>query len=312
MKSTLKTVSIFIVCAILLSCVSFSTLAIGSGKNDVANNISTVAYVSDVYKEDPSYALKVQQKQETAMNYYQATISGNIELANKYKDEFDRISNPMLYQSKISQSETRGATDAGMPSSWRISGLYQVPQEKSYWCGCAAAKSILDSLGIVKTQAQLASDTYLKTERFGNTPWYISNGNDFSQFPMATTLRDAQYEVSNTAFGYVPSPLGAAGANPLTVDECKAYVMSTTYSGYGVAACGVSKATNDNYHLPGYPASDVGHWIVSDGYLNNGNSIWIIDPAKSSVVSWSNNISAYYNISATKFRNFIQPRGIIW
>ena len=314
MKLTFKITSIFVICAIMINCISFSTFAIESGSNNVSTKIQSEQYVSEVYKPDPSYALKVQKKQQIAENYYQAVVSGNIELANKYMSEFESISNPVLYQSKLLQSETRATTYEEIPSSWRISDLYQVPQERNYWCGCAAAKSILDNIGIVKTQTQLASNTYLQTERFGSTPWYITNGNEFSQFPMATTLMNVQYEVGNSAFGYVPSPLGAAGANPLTVEQCKSYVMSTTSAfgdGYGVAACGASQNVT-GYRLPGYPASYIGHWIVSDGYKDNGNTIWIVDPAKSSAVSWSSSISAYYSISATLFRNFIQPRGIIW
>lgn len=314
MKSMFKITSIFIICAIMINCISFSTFAIESDSSNVSTKIQSEQYVSEVYKPDPSYALKVQKKQQVAENYYQAVVSGNVELANKYMSEFESISNPVLYQSKLSQSETRAVTYEETPSSWRISDLYQVPQEKNYWCGCAAAKSILDNIGIVKTQTQLASNTYLQTERFGSTPWYITNGNEFSQFPMATTLMDVQYEVGNSAFGYVPSPLGAAGTNPLTVEQCKSYVMSTTSAfgdGYGVAACGASQNVT-GYRLPGYPASYIGHWIVSDGYKDNGNTIWIVDPAKSSAVSWSGSISAYYSISATLFRNFIQPRGIIW
>lgn len=314
MKVTFKITSIFIICAITINCISFSTFAIESGSNNVSTKIQSEQYVSEVYKPDPSYALKVQKKQQIAESYYQAVVSGNIALANKYMSEFESISNPVLYQTKLLQSETRATTYEEIPSSWRIWDLYQVPQEEDYWCGCAAAKSILDNIGIVKTQTQLASDTYLQTERYGNTPWYITNGNEFSQFPMATTLMNVQYEVGNSAFGYVPSPLGAAGANPLTVDQCKSYVMSTTSAfgdGYGVAACGASQNVT-GYRLPGYPASYIGHWIVSDGYKDNGNTIWIVDPAKSSVISWSGSISAYYSISATLFRNFIQPRGIIW
>lgn len=314
MKLMFKITGISIICAITINCISFSTFALENSVNNVSTKIKPEQYVSEVYKPDSSYELKVQEKQRIAEKYYQAVVSGDIRSANKYMSEFESISNPVLYQSKLLQSETRTATYEGTPSSWRISGLKQVPQERNYWCGCAAAKSILDCIGIIKTQTQLASDTYLKTERFGSTPWYISNGNEFSQFPMATTLMNAQREVGNSVFSYVPSPLGVAGANPLTVEQCKSYVMSTTSAfgkGYGVAACGASQNVT-GYRLPGYPASYIGHWIVSDGYKDNGNTIWIVDPAKSSAVSWSGSISAYYSIPATLFRNFIQPRGIIW
>lgn len=314
MKHQIKTLCIFVTCAVFLNCTILSTFATSADTDKIITNTQTEQYASPTFKVDPSYALKVQQKQQAAKNYYQALISGNTTLANQYKSKFEKITNPILYQSKLSQSQTMSSIYEPLPTSWRIWDLLQCPQEKNYWCGCAAAQSILNNIGINKTQTQLASNTYLQTERFGNTPWYISNGNEFTQFPMATTLEKAQYEVGNSAFAYVPSPLGAAGSNPLTVEECKTYVVSTTSAfddGYGVAACGASKNVS-GYRLPGYPASYIGHWIVSDGYSNNGNTIWIVDPAKSSAVSWSGSIEAYYSISATLFRNFIEPRGMIW
>lgn len=35
-------------------------------------------------------------------------------------------------------------------------------------------------------------------------------------------------------------------------------------------------------------ASKIVHWLAIDGYKSGGSEIWIIDPAKSTVISWSN------------------------
>lgn len=59
MKLTFKITSIFIICAIMINCISFSTFAIESGSNNVSTKIQSEQYVSEVYKPDPSYALKV-------------------------------------------------------------------------------------------------------------------------------------------------------------------------------------------------------------------------------------------------------------
>ena len=67
-----------------------------------------------------------------AEKYYQAVISGNTTLANKYKSEFEMIVNPVLHKSRLSQPQTRAASYEDLPSSWRIPDLYQVSQEKSY------------------------------------------------------------------------------------------------------------------------------------------------------------------------------------
>lgn len=296
--------------------VSAPISALAADSNNKANYFPTQQYVSDTYKADEAYTAKVEEKQRLAENLYQATVCGNAKLASQYKTQFEEFSNPNLFKALKNNAQPAATSLYSLPAAFRIWDLYQVPQEKNYYCGAAAAKSILDNIGIYKSQTTLASNSYLQTERFGNTPWYLSNGNEFTQFPMATTLMNAQWEVGDSAFGYVPSPLGPAGSNPLTVEQCKSYVMSTTSAfddGYGVAACGSSVGSNPSYRLPGYPTnSNIGHWIVSDGYKDNGSTIWIVDPAKSSAVSWSGSISAYYSIPASLFRNFIQPRGIIW
>ena len=106
MKLMFKITGIFMFCAVIINCISFSTFAIENGSNNVSTKIKSEQYVSEVYKSDPSLALKVQEKQQIAEKYYQAVISGNIESANKYMSEFESISNPVLYQSKLSQLAT--------------------------------------------------------------------------------------------------------------------------------------------------------------------------------------------------------------
>lgn len=83
--------------------------------------------------------------------------------------------------------------------------------------------------------------------------------------------------------------------------------------------CGISKANNsDGSRLPGYPTNiNVGHWIIADGYIWETNTqsvtgIQYIDPAKSDVISWSDNISAYASTDLTNMFKFARSRGIIW
>lgn len=315
--------TLFRMCVVLLVVISIaasSTLSVFAlqidADDEVVLNPYTEAYVSETYNIDPSYAAFVQQKQQTAENYYNAIVSGNTDMALQYKAQFEQLSNPKLYQERLAQQvQTNSlASTSSLPVYFYISDLVQYPQETSYYCGCSAAKSILGELGISKSQSVLAQDTYLKADRYDGAPWYITDGSEFSQFPMATTLVNAQREISSAYFGYVPSPLGQAGTNPLTVDQCKSYIMSTTSAfddGNGVAACGTSKPV-EGYQLPGYPNRNIGHWIVCNGYLNNASYVYIVDPAKSSAVSWSSSIQAYNSISITLFRNFVSTRGIIW
>ena len=130
---------------------------------------------------------------------------------------------------------------------------------------------------------------------------------------MLMTMRNAVNQYNGRYVGYVVSPMAAAGTAPLTVDQCKGYVVSTTSTAdAGVLACGTSRNIS-GYKLPGYPNSNVGHWLVSDGYTYNGDYIWIIDPVGgSSAVSWSSSVSRYYQVEASLFRNFVSTAGLIW
>ena len=92
-------------------------------------------------------------------------------------------------------------------------------------------------------------------------------------------------------------------------------VRATTSQGHGVLACGESKADyNHLSHMPGYTTSyNVGHWVAIDGYKDDGNTIWIVDPINGcSAISWNTNVSKYYSITLSKFTAFVSPRGIFW
>lgn len=134
----------------------------------------------------------------------------------------------------------------------------------------------------------------------------MSNGNSTSQFPAAVYLSNY------TSHSYVPYPYGNAGATTITSAALSTRIVPTIYGGNGVVCCGQSAPSGSTSHLPGYPEWNVGHWIVVRGYEDNGAFYNIADPAKSSAVSWSGNISAYYRISGTKLAAFASNRGIIY
>lgn len=181
----------------------------------------------------------------------------------------------------------------------------QEPQETNYWCGYAAIQSLLAFENILHSQTVIAAAVYSTGSA---CPWYLTNGNSTSQFPAAVYLTN---EISG--FSYVPFPYGAAGANPPSASDLKSRITGTINSTHGVLACGTSKASSGNAsHLPDYPNSNIGHWIVVKGYYNYGDNMYIADPAKSSAVSWSGNIQAYYSVLTTKLQAFVAPKGIIW
>ena len=97
----------------------------------------------------------------------------------------------------------------------------------------------------------------------------------------------------------------------MSADTLKGKVIFTIDNKHGVLACGRSTGDNDS-KLPGYPNDYIGHWLAIDGYRDYGNIIYIVDPAKSDVISWSKNISAYYSVSAKKLAKFCETRGIVY
>jgi len=198
---------------------------------------------------------------------------------------------------------------AASNSSHRISSIVQYSQENSYYCGPAAVKSVLAGEGnTTVTQKTLAGKSYLKTDTYSSTPWYITNGSSFSDYPVYNTLR------AFTTFIYVPYPSGSLGTPPPS-DGLKTRIMSTISSGHGVVANGQSAASSSAAsHMPGYTTSNnIAHWIAVDGYKDSGNTIWIVDPINGcSGISWNGNVSRYYSITLAKFTAFVAPRGIFW
>lgn len=292
--------------AIVTVVFNFSTVGAIQSKNSTNDSITSF---EDVYNVD------MQEKCALAEIYYDAVIAGDHQKISEARKAFDEISFGGSNTDGVALHYTILNPDGSPPDNYIIDHATQYPQEKSYYCGPAAAKTILDAMGIYKSQTELASDKYLMTEYYGNTPWYKSNGDNYTQFPMVTTLLDIQTEAGGTVFRYGVTPIGNAGANPLTVKQCKAFITSTTTAldrGYCVAACGAS-LNKKEYQLPGYPARKISHWIVCNGYENLGESVYIIDPAaKSEAVTWSGNIEPEYKIDIELFRNFIEPRGIVF
>lgn len=219
---------------------------------------------------------------------------------NKYYANLSRKKeNEMLLNNNITSYSTYANT-----TNKRLA-IYQVAQEKNFWCGYAAIKSLLNFEKVDMTQEEIAEKVYSKDL---SCPWYLSNGDSKDQFPVPNVLQEL------TGFVYIPYPYGAAGATTLTGDEVSRRVVSTINNGHGVLACGTSKGNISGHAsiLPGYPASSITHWVAVDGYDNSGDIIYIVDLAKSDVISWSDNISRYYSVSSSKLASFASTRGIVW
>lgn len=250
----------------------------------------------------------IKAKDRLAKEYSEALSSGNNEVAAQKLEAYKKLINAKNTEEHIDNLANPTETNAILRyEGVMLSGIPQIPQEKSYYCGNAAAQSVLYYKGISCTQTQLAGKKYLRTEDFGNTPWYLSDGDSKSQFPMAITLTKL------TDINYTPAPYGDAGANPLSPSDLKSKIVATLSTKNGVVICGESKADSSHpSHLPGYPSKNVGHWLVCFGWNEITEQALIRDPAKSEAVSWGGNIQASYSISDEKLAAFAAPRGIIY
>ncbi|WP_113671122.1 C39 family peptidase [Vallitalea guaymasensis] len=276
-----KTLGVVLVSLIMLSMVSSvyaeSTLKV------MEDNIPIIGK----FEYNPQLAKEIAQKERLAEEYYQAKIIGNTYKMNHFQKKY--VAGKKMYS---------------LESNKRLS-IHQVAQEKSNWCGYAAIKSLLDYEGVSKTQTTIATEVYNTSTA---CPWYLSNGDSRDQFPVPNYLTE------KIDFHYVPYPYGAAGTTNITADDVKPKVVSTIDAGHGLMACGRSYGNISGHAsiLPNYPATEIGHWLSIDGYTNNGDSIYIVDSAKSDVVSWSDNIDRYYSISATKLAAYVKARGLVW
>ncbi|MVB09420.1 Peptidase_C39 like family protein [Caprobacter fermentans] len=178
-----------------------------------------------------------------------------------------------------------------------ISDLYQISQEKNYYCGPATAEAILEVFDVDMTQSELASNDNLQTEKFQSTPWYADSVN--------------QYVMKNVLNKYADTSWYEPESAPSSSD-LKSEIRTDVDSGHGIAA-------NFNFKKgekrpKGYISGNLGHWVAIDGYLNNGDTIHWAEPIYgASSVKWSDNIkSPYLTASASDFSEYVQRRGIIW
>jgi hypothetical protein len=278
--------------------ISINATCVCTYASDVSNYDEN--YVIEKYIGDPELEAYVSEKQALAERYYDALCSGNTEAIYEAQDAYEKLetsnnSNFTLYSNENNRY-------GNPPSSCTIS-LTHYTQENGHYCGPTTALMILKKIGVTNiTQYSLANS--LGTNNNG-TAWYFTNGDSFSQFPMMTTLNNYQgYKY------YIPSPMGAAGSNPLSEIQVKSYVVSATSYYYPIALCGISTASG-NGHLPNYPSSSIDHWITCIGYNNYGDSIYVDDPASGYSSDFFNVPNKYY-ITSSNCSEFISPRGMIW
>ena len=247
------------------------------------------APVKGDYKMDNQLVAEEREKSELAKQYYIAKTTGNYSAAAQYLTQ----NNPGR-----SIANTYAVTRA---TSKQLS-MTQYPQERDNWCGYSAIQSILSEAGISKTQSQIQSAAYPSG---GALAWYYSDYSNISDYPARVYIKN------QTGYNYVPFPLAAAGSASISTSDLEYKVVFTIDQGYGVLVAGISAASGSS-HMPGYPSRSVNHWLAIYGYGSSGSTIYVVDPAKSSAVSWSSGISAKYTVSSTKMAAYASARGIVW
>lgn len=247
---------------------------------------------------EEKYQSAIKLKEKKAKEYYDAKISG----AKGTTDlllEFAEMTG--------ADSSDLATVEAGTKSQYqdRVISVPQKDQDTYYWCGYAAMQSILSHKGISMSQADIADEAYMQSTAL---PWYFLDWDDRSEYPAATTLDDL------TGYYYCPYPYEQAGTGTVTTSDLANKVCASIDLNYGVMACGISKKSlSDDSHFPGYPTyKDVGHWVVVRGYYEYGDEYAIADPAKSSEVTWSGSINAYYSVDDYKLAAYSSYKGIIW
>lgn len=190
-----------------------------------------------------------------------------------------------------------------------LSGLFQYPQERGYYCGYAAMQSVLKYHGINKTQQEIAGEAYNKNDSLAWFAGSQSQAEDWNYYPAAVylnTLLDHDFRPYNAYFGtYTESELSQKLR--YNISEAREPVL----------IAGISKGNDSNgSKLPGYPNEDIGHWIVAyrvawDTEAQSVSRVHYRDPAKSDAVSWSGSISATADTDLTRMYKFSLGLGII-
>ncbi|MDR2044512.1 MAG: C39 family peptidase [Clostridium sp.] len=276
--------------SILLSIILLFSCGLPSFATSVPNTDDHAPMIGEISDnlEKPAY---ITQKESVAFSYY--------------LEKMDSWSNIGIMRGSANEYEA-------------VLSLSQVPQDTSTYCGFAAVKSVLTYKAVHLTQTQANIKTQAETlcndTGEDSLPWYIGNGTSYSTnfFPAAAVL--------NYYLGYhYYTPFGP-WSSAMTTSSIEAKIVYDIDQSLPVLVCGVSGPNSAASHMPNYPNSNKSHWLVVKGYSDYGDTIVIADPAKSSAVSWSSNISAVYTVSIGKITDYANAtgasgysaRGLIW
>ena len=241
--------------------------------------------------------------------------------------KFQKLFAGML--ASVAVASALGTTTASAASSKRLNGVWWTGQQENYWCGYAALRSAVNNEYQIKNlksgyryfwsqkdiadhmQNNYGMHPYDNYYYDGSCAWYTgsSNTTDTNQdnYPVGRMLTKI-----TSAFTWVAYGCCTTGNNQLSSSEVKWRLKSTINSNHSVLACGRSNSNGSSY-MPNYPTGYFEHWIATDGYTNDGDTVCVVDPAAQGCGgSGFGNVQKYYNVSIKKFTDFAWYHGLIW
>lgn len=265
-----------------------------------------------------------------------AEVQANQRDKQKLADEFDLVRAGKFNAARFEQDRLAFETKMGggprsrtttAVASGKVAPFYCIPscspsatdgdiyttfqgQANNAYCGPASGWMILNAMGYPTSvydgaslsQGSLATRTYLETDYWGNTPWYVSAADQ----PYPQTLNAWRTGSYNGYYGL----LGA----PDVATQKKDMVFDIVY-GYPVVMNTVEYYTS-SYHLPGHPTDKayydqwgpIGHWLDNNGFHNSG---WTVHYADSATTVWAL-VQPFNDVNLTDINTLLQVHGIVW
>ncbi|WP_300679139.1 C39 family peptidase [Nocardioides sp.] len=224
-------------------------------------------------------------------------IASQTDLAGAVEERLDDIGAINSRSAVVASTESLAVTASATTARTLL--VTHSPQSKNYWCGPASGRMILSWLaagnsaydGSKQVQTNIANDNHMKTETNGVTSW--ASG----RFRIGLNRW-----LKGTSTGWYVDQ-----ATP-TAAQVKSFVTYDIDNGHPMGADTVEIAGGNHYN--NHPANQtIGHWIIANGYDNNGDTTKFMDPSTS---VWSA-ASASFSANTTTFTNrYLQNNGITW
>ncbi len=189
----------------------------------------------------------------------------------------------------IAQKESMLNRRITYPSTYHLSMAWQ-QQINDYYCGPATASMILSCTDTPSaSQSVLAGDDYLRTDSFGETPWFSGTNDMTTASPRYYNMMYGinKWQTENMQYpdwSYTVYPYNQQVA---TDDGYIERIKSTIYMGMPVALMIYVNGFREDYPSVG---SNVKHWVVCTGW--SGDKFMIYDPA--SEISGFENVPHHY------------------